>query len=147
MARIAGVNIPTNKRVIIALTYIHGIGRSKAVEIADKLGIDHSRRVQDLSDEEVLRVRETIDADFGDCRPGCVVEKRIPLAAFSVIMNTRSGIKTPFSKTNTFYPSLPNDFSKLEYVPRLTLIQNLSFLEIDHSGIWMKAIFGVGQHM
>ena len=71
MARIAGVNIPTNKRVIIALTYIHGIGRSKAVEIADKLGIDHSRRVQDLSDEEVLRVRETIDADFtveGDLR-------------------------------------------------------------------------------
>ena len=71
MARIAGVNIPTNKRVIIALTYIHGIGRTKAVEIADKLGIDHARRVQDLSDEEVLRIRETIDADFtveGDLR-------------------------------------------------------------------------------
>ena len=70
MARIAGVNIPTNKRVIIALTYIHGIGRTKAVEIADKLGIDHARRVQDLSDEEVLRIRETID-DFtveGDLR-------------------------------------------------------------------------------
>ncbi len=63
MARIAGVNIPTNKRVIIALTYIHGIGRTKAVEIADKLGIDHARRVQDLSDEEVLRVRETIDEE------------------------------------------------------------------------------------
>ena len=44
MARIAGVNLPTNKRVIIALTYIHGIGRTKAVEIADKLGIDHARR-------------------------------------------------------------------------------------------------------
>ncbi len=71
MARIAGVNIPTNKRVIIALTYIHGIGRNNAVEIADKLGIDHTRRVQDLSDEEVLRIRETIDADFtveGDLR-------------------------------------------------------------------------------
>jgi small subunit ribosomal protein S13 len=53
VARIAGVNIPTNKRVIIALTYIHGIGRTTAVEIADKLGIDHSRRVQDLTDEEV----------------------------------------------------------------------------------------------
>src|SRR3546814_15513645 len=62
VARIAGVNIPTNKRVIIALTYIHGIGRTTAVKIADKLGIDHSRRVQDLSDEEVLRIRETIDA-------------------------------------------------------------------------------------
>ena len=45
MARIAGVNLPTNKRVIIALTYIHGIGRKTAVDIADKLGIDHSRRV------------------------------------------------------------------------------------------------------
>ena len=71
MARIAGVNIPTNKRVIIALTYIHGIGRTTAVQIADKLGIDHSRRVQDLSDEEVLRIRETIDEDLsveGDLR-------------------------------------------------------------------------------
>ena len=71
MARIAGVNIPTNKRVIIALTYIHGIGRTTAVEIANKLGIDHTRRVQDLSDEGVLRIREAIDADYsveGDLR-------------------------------------------------------------------------------
>ncbi|ABC63706.1 30S ribosomal protein S13 [Erythrobacter litoralis] len=71
MARIAGVNIPTNKRVIIALTYIHGIGRTTAVKIADKLGIDHARRVQDLTDEEVLRLRETIDEDLmveGDLR-------------------------------------------------------------------------------
>ena len=71
MARIAGINIPTNKRVIIALTYIHGIGRKTAMNIADKLGIDHSRRIQDLSDEEVLRIRETIDADHeveGDLR-------------------------------------------------------------------------------
>ena len=71
MARIAGVNIPTNKRVIIALTYIHGIGRTTAVQIADKLGIDHAARVQDLTDEEVLRIRETIDADYtveGDLR-------------------------------------------------------------------------------
>ncbi len=62
MARIAGVNLPTNKRVIIALTYIHGIGRTTAVKIAEKLGIDQSRRVQDLSDAEVLQIRETIDA-------------------------------------------------------------------------------------
>ncbi|WP_133365644.1 30S ribosomal protein S13 [Qipengyuania sediminis] len=71
MARIAGINIPTNKRVIIALTYIHGIGRKTAEGIADKLGIDHARRVADLSDEEVLRIRETIDADHsveGDLR-------------------------------------------------------------------------------
>ena len=57
MARIAGVNIPTNKRVIIALTYIHGIGRKTAVDLADKLGIDHARRVQDMSDAEVLQIR------------------------------------------------------------------------------------------
>ncbi len=71
MARIAGVNIPTNKRVVIALTYIHGIGRRTAVEIVDKLGIAHSSRVQDLTDEEVLRIRETIDSDYsveGDLR-------------------------------------------------------------------------------
>jgi|TARA_B100000378_G_scaffold8909_1_gene7696 small subunit ribosomal protein S13 len=71
VARIAGVNIPTNKRVIIALTYIHGIGRTTAVQIADKLGIDHKARVQDLTDEEILRIRETIDEEHtveGDLR-------------------------------------------------------------------------------
>ena len=71
MARIAGVNIPTNKRVEIALTYIHGIGRTKAKGIADKLGITAERRVQDLTDQEVLQIREAIDADHtveGDLR-------------------------------------------------------------------------------
>ena len=71
MARIAGVNIPTNKRLIIALTYIHGIGRTTAVEIADKLGIDHKTRVQDLTDAEVVQIREAIDAEHqveGDLR-------------------------------------------------------------------------------
>ena len=71
MARIAGVNIPTNKRVEIALTYIHGIGRTKAKEITEKLKITPERRVQDLSDSEVLQIRETIDADHtveGDLR-------------------------------------------------------------------------------
>jgi small subunit ribosomal protein S13 len=63
MARIAGVNIPTNKRVEIALTYIHGIGRTKAKEITTKLGIAPERRVQDLTDQEVLHLRETIDAE------------------------------------------------------------------------------------
>jgi small subunit ribosomal protein S13 len=71
LARIAGVNIPTQKRVVIALQYIHGIGKSKAKEIVEKVGIDESRRVQDLSDAEVLQIRETIDADYmveGDLR-------------------------------------------------------------------------------
>ncbi|MFZ5835295.1 MAG: 30S ribosomal protein S13 [Pseudomonadota bacterium] len=71
MARIAGVNIPTNKRVEIALTYIHGIGRTKAREICERVGIPLERRVFDLSESEVIRVRETIDQDHlveGDLR-------------------------------------------------------------------------------
>ena len=63
MARIAGVNIPTNKRVLIALQYIHGIGPSKAQELVTKLEIAPERRVQDLTDQEVLHIREAIDAD------------------------------------------------------------------------------------
>jgi small subunit ribosomal protein S13 len=71
LARIAGVNIPTNKRVLIALTYIHGIGRTKAKELVDALGVDESRRVNDLTDAEVLKIREYIDANLsveGDLR-------------------------------------------------------------------------------
>jgi small subunit ribosomal protein S13 len=71
LARIAGVNIPTNKRVQIALTYIHGIGRTKAKELVDSLGIDEARRVNELSDAEVLKIREYIDANLsveGDLR-------------------------------------------------------------------------------
>ena len=71
MARIAGVNIPTNKRVEIALRYIHGIGPAKAREITEKIGIDLDRRVADLTDAEVIQIRETIDADYiveGDLR-------------------------------------------------------------------------------
>jgi len=71
LARIAGVNIPTNKRVVIALTYIHGIGRTKANEITTTLGIPEDRRVNQLSDDEVLKIRELIDRDYqveGDLR-------------------------------------------------------------------------------
>ena len=71
MARIAGVNIPTNKRVIIALQYIHGIGPTKAREIMTKVNIPDSRRVNELSDSEVIQIRETIDRDYmveGDLR-------------------------------------------------------------------------------
>lgn len=71
MARIAGVNIPTNKRVLIALTYIHGIGSAKAREIVDAVKISDDRRVQDLSDAEILQIREQIDANHmveGDLR-------------------------------------------------------------------------------
>ena len=71
MARIAGVNIPTQKRVHIALTYIHGIGRKSAEEICTAVGLEQSRRVNDLSDAEVLAIREHIDANLmveGDLR-------------------------------------------------------------------------------
>jgi len=71
VARIAGVNIPTNKRVVIALQYIHGIGPAKAREIVQKVNIPDERRVNELSDHEVLQIRETIDRDYmveGDLR-------------------------------------------------------------------------------
>jgi small subunit ribosomal protein S13 len=71
VARIAGVNIPTNKRVVIALQYIHGIGPKKAQEIMEKVHIDTARRVSQLSDQDVLQIREMIDRDYvveGDLR-------------------------------------------------------------------------------
>jgi small subunit ribosomal protein S13 len=71
VARIAGVNIPTNKRVVIALQYIHGIGSKKANEIMTKVGIPDARRVSQLTDQEVLQIREVIDRDYiveGDLR-------------------------------------------------------------------------------
>ncbi len=64
MARIAGVNIPTHKRVEIALTYIHGIGRTKASQICSKVGIPFARRVNQMTDDEVVRIRESIDRDY-----------------------------------------------------------------------------------
>ena len=71
MARIAGVNLPTNKRVVIALQYIHGIGPKKAQEIMDGVRLAAARRVSQLTDQEVLQIREMIDRDYvveGDLR-------------------------------------------------------------------------------
>ena len=71
MARIAGVNIPTQKRVLVALRYIHGIGPHHAHEILKKVGIAEDRRVNDLSDSEIIQIREAIDRDYmveGDLR-------------------------------------------------------------------------------
>ena len=105
MARIAGVNIPTNKRVIIALTYIHGIGRTRALEIADKLKIDHGRRVQDLSDTEVLQIRETIDADHtveGDLRRtvSMNIKRLMDLACYRGLRH-RKGLPVRGQRTHT----------------------------------------------
>jgi small subunit ribosomal protein S13 len=71
VARIAGVNIPTSKRTVIALQYIHGIGAKFASEICEKVGIPAERRVNQLTDAEILQIRETIDRDYlveGDLR-------------------------------------------------------------------------------
>ena len=71
MARIAGVNIPTQKRVEVALTYIYGIGPTKAKEIMAKVGIPPERRVNELTEQEVIRIREVIDREYqveGDLR-------------------------------------------------------------------------------
>ena len=71
MARIAGVNIPTNKRVEVALTYIHGIGDSFARQICEKVAIPPARRVSQLTESEIIQIREVIDHDYiveGDLR-------------------------------------------------------------------------------
>lgn len=71
MARIAGVNIPTNKRVEIALTYIHGIGRTKAKQVCEEVGLPIARRVNELTDAEVIQIREAIERNHmveGDLR-------------------------------------------------------------------------------
>ena len=105
MARIAGVNIPTNKRVIIALTYIHGIGPATAKEIAAKLGIDETRRVQDLSDAEVLQIREAIDADYtveGDLRRNTAMNiKRLMDMACYRGLRHRRGLPVRGQRTHT----------------------------------------------
>ena len=105
MARIAGVNIPSNKRVEIALTYIHGIGRTKARDIAAKLGIASERRVQDLTDQEVLQIRETIDADHrveGDLRREVAmnIKRLMDLASYRGLRH-RKGLPVRGQRTHT----------------------------------------------
>lgn len=105
MARIAGVNIPTNKRVVIALQYIHGIGATKATEITTKLGIAAERRVQDLSDQEVLQIRETIDAGYtveGDLRREIAmnIKRLMDLACYRGLRH-RKGLPVRGQRTHT----------------------------------------------
>jgi small subunit ribosomal protein S13 len=95
MARIAGVNIPTNKRVVIALQYIHGIGAKKAQEIVEKVNIPAERRVNQLTDAEVLAIRETIDRDYiveGDLRRevSMNIKRLMDLAAYRGLRHRRS---------------------------------------------------------
>ncbi|MGH6986882.1 MAG: 30S ribosomal protein S13 [Caulobacteraceae bacterium] len=105
MARIAGVNIPTNKRVVIALQYIHGIGNTKAREIVGKVGIDQSRRVSQLTDQEVIRIREAIDRDYqveGDLRRETAVNiKRLMDLACYRGLRHRKGLPVRGQRTHT----------------------------------------------
>ena len=105
MARIAGVNIPTNKRVVIALTYIHGIGNTKAKEITTKLSIAPERRVQDLTDQEVLQIREAIDAEYtveGDLRRQVAmnIKRLMDLACYRGLRHRR-GLPVRGQRTHT----------------------------------------------
>ena len=105
MARIAGVNIPTNKRVVIALQYIHGIGPKKAQEITAKVGIPAERRVNQLTDAEVLQIRETIDRDYiveGDLRRevSMNIKRLMDLAAYRGLRHRRS-LPTRGQRTHT----------------------------------------------
>jgi small subunit ribosomal protein S13 len=105
VARIAGVNIPTNKRVVVALQYIHGIGEAKAKEIVHKVGIEDARRVNQLTDAEVLQIRETIDRDYqveGDLRRETAVNiKRLMDLACYRGLRHRKGLPVRGQRTHT----------------------------------------------
>ena len=105
MARIAGVNIPTNKRVVIALQYIHGIGQKKAQELVQKVGIEDSRRVNQLTDTEVLHIREAIDRDYtveGDLRreTSVNIKRLMDLASYRGLRH-RKGLPVRGQRTHT----------------------------------------------
>ena len=105
MARIAGVNIPTNKRVEIALRYIHGIGPAHANEICEKVGIAANRRVSDLTETEIIQIRETIDRDYqveGDLRRETAVNiKRLMDLACYRGLRQRKGLPVRGQRTHT----------------------------------------------
>ena len=105
MARIAGVNIPTNKRVVIALQYIHGVGPRSAQEIMDRVGIDEARRVNQLTDAEVLQIREAIDRDYtveGDLRRETTmnIKRLMDLASYRGLRH-RKGLPVRGQRTHT----------------------------------------------
>ncbi|HVV95193.1 MAG TPA: 30S ribosomal protein S13 [Hyphomicrobiales bacterium] len=105
MARIAGVNIPTNKRVVIALQYIHGIGETKAEEICRKVSIPAERRVSQLTDAEVIQIREVIDRDYvveGDLRREVAmnIKRLMDLGAYRGLRHRR-GLPVRGQRTHT----------------------------------------------
>ncbi len=105
MARIAGVNIPTNKKIGISLTYIFGIGRTKALEILTTAGVPADRRVNELSDADVAKVREIIDRDYlveGDLRRATAmnIKRLMDLGLYRGIRHRR-GLPVRGQRTHT----------------------------------------------
>ena len=105
MARIAGVNIPTQKRVEIGLRYIHGIGPAKAHEIMEKVGISPERRVSDLTESEVIQIREVIDRDYlveGDlrCEVAMNIKRLMDLGCYRGLRH-RKGLPVRGQRTHT----------------------------------------------
>jgi small subunit ribosomal protein S13 len=105
VARIAGVNIPNQKRVAIGLTYIHGIGRTSADAICSRIGIPSERRVHELTDDEVLKIRELIDRDYqveGDLRRVVAmnIKRLMDLACYRGLRHRR-GLPVHGQRTHT----------------------------------------------
>jgi small subunit ribosomal protein S13 len=105
VARIAGVNIPTGKRVVIALRYIFGVGPALAVDICKKVGIPDAKRVNQLSDEEVLKIRECIDREFrveGDLRREIAmnIKRMMDMGAYRGLRH-RKGLPVRGQRTHT----------------------------------------------
>ena len=105
MARIAGVNIPTNKRVLISLRYIYGIGPQNAQVICDQLSIPAERRVNQLTDDEVMRIRELIDREYrveGDLRreQAMNIKRLMDLACYRGLRH-RKGLPVRGQRTHT----------------------------------------------
>ena len=103
MARIAGINIPTKKRVEIALTYIHGIGTTSARSICNKAGITQERRINDLTEDELSKLRDIIDADYlveGDLRrkTSMDVKRYLDLGCLRGLRHRRNLVQLLFSK-------------------------------------------------
>ncbi|CAL4860812.1 30S ribosomal protein S13 [Microbacterium sp. MM2322] len=105
MARLAGVDIPRDKRVVIALTYIYGIGRTRSVEILSATGIDESIRVKDLSDEQLIALRDHIEGAYkveGDLRREVAadIRRKVEIGSYEGIRHRR-GLPVRGQRTKT----------------------------------------------
>jgi len=105
MARLAGVDIPRDKRVVIALTYIYGIGRTRSVEILSSTGIDESIRVKDLSDDQLVALRDHIEGTYkveGDLRREVAadIRRKVEIGSYEGIRHRR-GLPVRGQRTKT----------------------------------------------